>query len=153
MKLTILNTREVKKIRQLLEQNFGSFLKEDYAYLRNQKNRVFIVNKDLAKIDLRGLRIDRIGLYFGEIKPNQFRLSKEGAALLVKESKKVNNVITLSNVEIQEYFKGDDIKKDLGEDSKLVILEYQGNIIGCASYKEKTILNFLAKIHRGTVIV
>jgi NOL1/NOP2/fmu family ribosome biogenesis protein len=157
MQLKILNTREVKKIKQLLVEQFDYALREDYAYLMNQKERIFLVNKDLAKIDMKNLRVDRIGLYFGELKPNHIRLSKEGAALFVKEAKDnkkiVKNLIDLSKEEVQKYFRGEDLIKDLGEDNKPIILEYDNNVIGCASYKEGKILNFLPKIHRGEVIV
>ena len=63
----------------------------------NEKNRLFVVNKDLAKIDLQKLRIDRIGLYFAEYKNNQIRLSKEGAQLLFLETDDpVENIVDLS---------------------------------------------------------
>ena len=78
-RLNFLNTREVKKIREQVIVDFGFFPKGDYAFLKSDKDRLFIVNKDVAKLELKNLRIDRMGLYLGEVKPNQIRLSKEGA--------------------------------------------------------------------------
>jgi NOL1/NOP2/fmu family ribosome biogenesis protein len=155
-KLIILNTREIKKLKQALVAQFNYALTKDYAYLQNEKNRIFIVNKDISKLNLKNLRIDKLGLYFAEYKNNQARLSKEGAILLVQEARQnkqePDNVITLSEVEIKEYFQGSDLTKNLGPDNKLVILETNNNVLGCAQYKEQTILNFLPKIHRGEVI-
>ena len=155
-KLTILNTREIKRIKEILNQNFGYSLKKDYAYLMNEKDRIFIINKDISKINLKNLRIDKIGLYFAEYKNTQVRLSKEGAQLLVKEAEKnkkeLKNIIQLTETEIKEYFQGNELKKDLGKESKFILLKYKDDTIGCAKYKENTIINFLPKIHRGEVI-
>ena len=152
-KLTILNSREVKRIKEIVVNNFGGFLKEDYAYLQNEKGKVFVINKDISRIKLENLKIDKMGLYFAEVKNNQVRLSKEGAQLLFLENRKLNNIISLNNNEVKEYFAGNDLKKNLGKENKLVILEYQNNILGCAKYKEQTILNFLPKNHRREVII
>lgn len=157
-KLTILNTREVKKIKENLVRQFGgNFLEQDYAYLQNEKNRLFIVNKDIAKIELKNLNLDRVGLYFAEVKDSQVRLSKEGAQLLGQEAQKKNvklkNVVNLTSEEVKKYFKGEDLEKDLGEENRLVLLQFHKDIFCCAKYKDKTILNFLPKIRRGEVII
>lgn len=156
-KLKILNTRDIKVIKEQLVKQFNYALEEQYAYLQNEKDRVFVVNRDLAQIDLDKLRIDRLGLYFAEIKPGQIRLSKEGAQLLVHEAWKnkatLKNVILLTKIETRAYFAGVDLKKDLGEENRLIILTYESDVLGCASYKEGKILNFLPKTHRGEVIL
>ena len=156
-KLTILNTREIKKLREIVKKQFNHFPKEDYAYLMNEKNKVFLINKDIAKIELKNLRIDKMGLYFAEWKNTEARLSKEGAQLLVNDAKrnkiKLENIIVFTKNEVKSYFEGNDLQKDLGEENKFVILEYDENVLGCAKYKEKIIINFLPKIHRGEVIV
>lgn len=156
-KLVILNTREIKRIREIVVDQFGYFPKQNYAFLQNEKNRLFIVNKDLARIDLNKLKIDRIGLYFGEYKDNFVRLSKEGAqflALKAKEDKKeLENVVEIDEKEMKVYFKGQDLGKNIGGKSRHILLKYDKNIFGCAKYKEGKILNFLPKIHRGEVII
>ena len=156
-KLTILNTREIKKIKELLQKQFGFSQLEDYAYLQNQKDRIFLINKDISKIELQKLIIDKIGLYFGEMKPNQIRLSKEGAQLLAQEAKaqkkKLNNVVELSAEEIKSYFLGKDLNRDVGPKNRLVLLQYQNDVLGCASYKEGIILNFHPKNNRGETIL
>ncbi|PIN73635.1 hypothetical protein COV20_05420 [Candidatus Woesearchaeota archaeon CG10_big_fil_rev_8_21_14_0_10_45_16] len=152
-KLNILNTRDVKKIRDIVIKEFGCFLQKEYAFLQSDKNKVFIVNKDVSRIDLDKLRLDRLGLYFAEVKPDHVRLSKEGAALLVQENEDVKNTVILEEKEVKAYFAGVDLPKDLGEENRLVILMFKDNVLGCAQYKDKKILNFLPKIHRGEVIV
>ena len=156
--LAILHTREVKTIKDALYKQFNYFLKEDYAYLQNDKQRVFIITKEVANIELKNLKIDKLGLYFGEIMKNgEFRLSKEGTQVLVREAQehdgRLTNTVHLSPVQVKEYFQGHDLEIDLGTESKLVILFYNKDTLGCAKYKEGKILNFLPKIHRGEVII
>src|SRR3989338_9885918 len=155
--LTILNTREVKRIKELLISQFSYALQDDYAYLQNDKNSIFLVNKDAARLDWKKLIIDKMGLYFAEDKETEIRLSKEGAQLLASEAKKnkkkLLNVVELTKEETKNYFQGQDLPKDLGVDSKNVFLQYKHNILGCAKYKEGKILNFLPKTYRGEVIL
>jgi len=157
--LNILNGREIKKIKESLIKQFNYAPEEDYAYLQSEKDRIFIVNKDIAKINLKNLIIDKMGLYFAEVHFDQVRLSKEGAELLWleakrnKKEKELKNVVELSSEELKEYFRGLDLTKDLGAENKMILLRYQNNVIGCAKYKEGKILNFMPKIHRGEVII
>lgn len=155
--LTILNHKDLKPLREQLLHDFGYFPEEEYAYLRSEKERIFIISKDIARIDLKKLIIDKLGLYFAEVHHSQVRLSKEGAQLLSLEAKekkkKLQNVVELTRDETETYFQGTDLEKDLGPDSKLVLLQYGQEILGCARYKEKKILNFMPKIHYGAVIL
>ena len=156
-KVTILNSKEVKKIREILVRDYDYCLEKDYAYLKNPNGNIFLVNKDLDKINLRNLIVDKIGLYFAEDNNNQFRLSKEGAQLLFNEAKKnkkkLKNVVELDSEEIKKYFHGEELVKDLGSENRFVLLKYASDVFGCAKYKEGKIINFLPKIHRGEVIL
>ena len=156
-KFKILNSREVKRFKVVLNDTFGYSLRKDYAYLMNDRKRVFLINKDLARLDLDKLVVDRIGLYFAEYKNNLVRLSKEGAQLFIQEAKenkvKLSCFLELEESEVKYYFKGVDLSKDLGEESKTLILTYKHNVLGYAKYKEGKILNYLPKIHRGEVIL
>lgn len=160
-RLTPLNGKEIKNLLEQLRQQFGYGLEGEYAYLQNEKNKIYIVNKDITRIKLENLYIDKVGLYFAEVYQNQVRLSKEGAQLLAREAKKrgkkLSNVVSLSKDELQQYFKGQDLEKDLDKElggaNCFVILVYNNDVLGCAKYKEKKILNFLPKMYRGEVIV
>lgn len=155
--LTILNTRDVKRLRELVEKQFGYFPQEDYAYFKGENEKISIVSKDIVQVDFKKLIVDKIGLYFAEDMGSEIRLSKEGAQLLGREAfakgEELCNVVDLSEEELRTYFQGQELKRDLGAEKKLVLLRYGGDIIGCAKYKEGMILNFMPKQHRGEVIV
>lgn len=161
--LTFLNTREIKQLREPIIEQFGYFPEGNYAFLRSENDRIFIVSKDIARLNLQHLIIERIGLYFAESRKSeahkqpQVRLSKEGAQFLAREAQKkkikLTNVVTLSAEEVKNYFLGIDVDKDLGEKVRPILLQYNQEILGCAKYKEGKILNFLPKYHRGEVIV
>ena len=158
-KLKILNSREVKRLKELLNQQFGYSFQEDYAYLENEnKFKIYLVTKDISNIDINKLRIDRYGLYLGERKGEQFRLSMEGTQLLAQEAAEnkieLTNVIKLTEEELRNYFQGIDLEKpDLSEENKLVLLKHKNDIFGCAKLKDGKIINFLPKIHRGELIL
>ena len=156
MRLNILNSKEVKKLKEMVIYNFGYFPENDYAYLKNEKKRIFLINKDLVRIDLEKLRIDKVGLYFAEVSET-LRLSKEGASFLFREAVKnkieLKNIVELDGRETKAYFAGVDLTKSLDIGNSLILLKYQNDILGCARYKDGKILNFLPKIYRGEVIV
>ena len=153
-RLNILNSKEIKKIKALMEQQYGYFPSGEYAFLLSEKGKLFLVNKTVSQVNLDNLRIDRMGLYFGELKPGYLRLSKEGAQFLVqKGGKKVGPIVELSDRDVKDYFEGLDLEKKSDLEGRAVILKFENNILGCAQHKDGKILNFLPKSYRGTVIV
>ena len=149
--MKVLNSREVKKLKEDLVIQFGAFLTGDYAFFKNDKERIFIINKDIGKIDYH--KANRIGLYFAENMNNYVRLSKEGAQLLVREAENVQNTVELSEDEVKAYFKGEDITKDVSGDNRQIILTYGAEVLGSARLKDGTILNHLPKISRTNSII
>ena len=145
-KLTILNAREIKQIKKKLQDQFGYEYQEYYAFLLNKKDRLFVVNKDISRIDLQQLKVDKYGMYFGELK-NELRLSMGAAWLVGKKAQK--NIVEINETELKKYFLGEDLEKDLGTDNRFVLLKFQNDVVSCAKYKDQKILNFLPKIHRS----
>ena len=154
---TFLNTRELKAFREQVQDAFGHFPEKEYAYVQSEKGKIFLISKDLARIDVEKLRIDRIGFYFAEIYTQQVRLSKEGAQLLFldaqRRKKKLKNVVLLTIGEVQQYFAGRTLERDLPGETRFVILQYGHEVLGCALYKEKRIHNYLPKEYRREVIL
>ena len=140
----ILNTREVKSILSMIRSQFGYTGKIDYAFLRN-KDDIYIISRDLAKIDTRKFRINSLGLYFGEIKKGILRLSIDATNLIGNDLGK--NILILDDEAIFYWLKGDDIpvKTDL---KGYVVVKNKQDYLGCGYMKDDVLLNYVPKERR-----
>ena len=68
MKYKILNKKQVKEIKALIKKQFDAEAElDEFAFLKTEKDRIYVVNRDIDKIDFQKLRIDSIGNYFAFI--------------------------------------------------------------------------------------
>lgn len=146
--LRVLERKDKKVFLQLLKKQFGFEDKLDYTFLINNKNKIFIVNKDIANINLDKIRINSIGLYIAEFRNNEVRLSIDGSQLIGKKAKK--NIIELDEKQAREWIKGKDIEKQTKEKG-FVILKHNNDYLGSGKVKENRILNFVPKTRRLNV--
>ena len=143
--LKILNSKEKKQILSILERNYGFKEKLDYIFLRNNKNRIFLMSKDLKKIYTEKIRINSMGMYFSEIIGPDIHLSIEGSQLIGNKCNK--NIVTLSEKEKNEWLTGIDIEKKT-ENSGFVIIKYNNEFLGCGKQTNTKILNYIPKNRR-----
>ena len=147
--LKILNNKEIKGILKLLKYQFGFKEKFNYVFLMSSKNKIYLVNKNIGEIDLEKIRIDAIGLYFGELNHGELRLSIEGSQMIGKKANK--NIVELDKKESELWSMGNDIDKGL-DVSGFVILKHKKDFIGCGKYKEGKIFNYVPKERRLRVV-
>ena len=83
--------------KYLLDQ-YGFSEKLDYIFSISEKGNVYIVNHSVKDIDLNELHTHIVGIYFGEWKRGELRLSIEGSQLVGPHSTK-NILIVDSKVE------------------------------------------------------
>ena len=148
-KLKILNNKEIKGILKLLDNQFGFKEKFDYVFLMSSKNKIYLVNKNIGEIDIEKLRIDAIGLYFGELNHGELRLSIEGSQIIGKKASK--NIVELDKKESELWSMGNDLDKEV-DVSGFVILKHKKDFIGCGKYKEGKIFNYVPKERRLRVV-
>ena len=125
--LKILNSKEIKEILKLMEGQWGAKLKPNYAFLQNNKNRVFIINKDINKIDLSKLRINTIGIYFCEVDKVGIRLSIEGSQIVGPKATK--NIVEISELQVKQWLKGEDLEIKENH-SDFVIIKHKNYFLG-----------------------
>ena len=147
--LKVLNTKEIKEILKLIENQWNAKLKLDYTFLRNNKNRIFIINKDIVKIQLEKLRINSIGMYFCEIDKLGIRLSIEGSQIVGPLASK--NVTEISEEQEKQWLKGEDLEIK-GNYSGFVIIKHNNDFLGSGKYKDGRILNYVSKSRRINAI-
>ncbi len=139
-------SRELKHFFRMIEEQYGkvpdSF--ENLAFIRG-KERIYVINRDIEKVDMTNLRVNSMGLYIAEIKNEQLRLSIEGSQLIGPGATK--NVCELNKEQLRKWFTGQDIGVD-GQYEGFVILKYENDYIGSGKFKEGLILNFVPKTRR-----
>lgn len=147
--LKILNSKEVKKILKLLEQQFGFREKLEFVFLLNTKDKLYVVNRDIERVELEKLRIDVMGLYFGALMPEGLRLSIEGSQIIGPKAKR--NVLEIKDLAFEMWLKGEDFRVD----TKLkgfVIVKHSDDFVGCGKIKEGVLMNFVPKSRRLSVV-
>ena len=141
--LNILNTRDIKKITEELKKQYDiKELKFNYVFLKNNKNRIFITNKDISKIDFSKIRVNGIGLYFANQDKLGLRLTIEGTQLIGDKANK--NVLELSQEDLENWFTG----KDIETNEKLegfIILKHKKDFLGTGNYSNGKIYNYISK--------
>mgnify|MGYP001582457253 CR=1 FL=1 len=147
--LKILNNKEIKEIYKLIENQWDSKIKLDYGFLKNNKNRNFVINKDISKIDMSKLRLNSVGMYFCEIDSRGIRLSIEGSQIIGPNATK--NVVELNEEETKKWFKGEDIEKECKDCSGFIILKHNKDFLGNGKYSNGKILNYVSKTRRVNV--
>ncbi|MBS3156457.1 hypothetical protein J4413_04495 [Candidatus Woesearchaeota archaeon] len=140
--LKILNSKEKKQILDRIKKHFG--IKEldlDYAFFRNSENKIFLLNKDVKKVDFDKLRVNSLGVYFGAF-DNGFRLSIEGSQLIGDKAE--DNVITLEDD--TSWLEGNDINVE-GKDG-LKMVKCGNDFLGTGQLKNGSLINYISKGRR-----
>jgi len=159
--LKILNSKETKHITEKLESQYGFNNKLNYVFLMNKDNRIYIISRAAASVDLNLLNIDSMGVYFGELYKESIRLSIEGAQIIGKESRK--NFLIINREEMLEWVKGSDIMienidEELKNGKDFLIIKYtdpstgKEDILGCGKYKDGKIINYVSKSRKLVVV-
>ena len=135
--LRILNTRDVKRLQKLLGEQHGAAMPADVAFLQDHKNHIFLVTRDVMRVDL-----------------EQLRLSIEGSQLLGLHATK--NICELDAEQVRTYFRGEEITLDPSqqpEGQPFLLLKYRNDFLGAAKCKDGKLLNYLPKVHRTHDII
>ncbi|MBS3125247.1 hypothetical protein J4464_02110 [Candidatus Woesearchaeota archaeon] len=140
-----LSQKEIKAILQLLEQQFGYHEKLPYVFARSEKNKVYIINEDIKNLDINHIRMNSVGMYFGEILEDGIRLSIEGSQMIGPHAQL--NITLLDDREMQEWLRGEDIPNHFGLRG-YTLIRHKGDFLGCGKATENKILNYVPKTRR-----
>lgn len=145
-KLKFLNTKEIKEIKKKIAEQWGCDFKTDFAFILSSKNKIYLISREIERIDFDRLPISNAGVYFAELTENgELRLSIEGSQMIGDCAKK--NIIELSKEQMRIWLKGNDLEIDTKEKG-FVILKYNDDFLGTGKVKESKILNFVPKTRR-----
>jgi NOL1/NOP2/fmu family ribosome biogenesis protein len=157
-----LNSKARKQLMQVLFEHYGYPTETSqipYAFMLHTKEmKLFCISLDVAHVPIEDLRINSMGLYFGEYSDNQdeIRLTIEGSQMIGPHATK--NVVTLTDEEIKVWLTGqpfaitDALAGQLSNvDSYMLIKNNKGDFFGSGRIKGSEILNFVPKIRRVVV--
>ncbi len=146
--MKILNTRDVKEIIKLIESQWGAKLKLDLAFLQ-KKEKIYVITRDLGNIDYSLLRINNVGLYFGQVRNNEIRLSIEGSQIVGPLANK--NVLKVSDQEFESWISGEDLEVN-SKNHAFVLLKHNNDFVGCGKHIGNKVLNYVPKGRRVQLV-
>lgn len=133
-----------------LKEQYGYEFKLDYVFVRTNKGKLYVVNRDVDRIDLAKIRINSMGMYFGEhLSSGELRLSIEGSQIIGPKSNK--NIFILDEFQLRDWFAGIDLNVD-DDRNAFVIIKSANDFCGCGKIKNKKLLNFVGKVRRVNII-
>lgn len=141
----VLNSKERKKITALVESQWGADFKTDLVFLRNQKDKIFLTNRDFESLPLDELRLEKMGLYFGMIEKDQLRLSIDASQIIGPLATK--NIVEISEPQAKSWLHGSDLNITF-DCSHFIILKHNNDFLGTGKPKGDTVLNFIPKNRR-----
>ena len=145
-KWKIVNSKEVKAVVAAINWQWGCDFSFDGGFLEGRDGDIFLISRDVEKLDLERLNIESLGLYFGQMRNNELRLSIEGSQIVGKMAAK--NVIETTDDEFRQWIGGSDLEKDYNGCSGYAILKHGSYFAGCGKCKGGKILNFVPKARR-----
>lgn len=156
VKLSFLNKKEKQKVFDTLYECYGFddfSLFDKYEILSKEKDDdseiIFLLSKSAVEIDFENLRIDSMGLMFGDIKKGQFNLTIDGSHIIGKYCTK--NVIDLERDLLNKYISGEDV--DFSHEDSYVLIKSGSDYFGSARLKGNVIINHMPKERRVSSII
>ena len=145
--MKILNKKEIKEIESKIEEIYDAknSLEGFTIMTTGKKEKIWITNRDVFKIDLEKLRINSIGLYFGRIDSGKIKLSVEGSIIVGAKAK--NGIIKINEEQLWDFIRGFDINLlNPGENKRdYVLVKYEKNWIGIGKIDDGILKNALPK--------
>jgi NOL1/NOP2/fmu family ribosome biogenesis protein len=142
-----MNSKEKKELNKMLIDQFGAGI-EGYNVFINPKNKIFLIGEEYSKINIEKLRINSLGLYFGEIYEGKVRLSIEGAQIIGKTA--ASNILVVDDTQANIWMKGEDF--DIDSDLEgFVIIKNREDVLGCGKIAGKKLDNYMPKERRLNV--
>lgn len=141
--MKILTKRQVNQILNELKEYYGvKELEIDYSFFQN-KDKIYLISKDIRNLNAKDLRINNMGLYFLDIEKG-LRLSIEGSQIIGKKA--TNNIHELNDKEIKGWLRGYDL--DCKDIQGYKLIKYRDDFYGVGFASNNKIKNFVPKSRR-----
>ncbi len=148
-KLSILNTREKKKIITSLKQAYGFSGRLKGNLLLSPRQEVFLLTGSsdiIKKGEEKQLRIDKVGLYLGRMVPEGIRLSIEATQLIGPSCSK--RILVINDEQLKAWVKGQDLVIDDAARQGFFLVKHNNDFLGCAKIRNNKAHNLIATNRR-----
>lgn len=146
MNTHILNSKETKHIHESLNSQFGFSKKLPFVFLLNNRERVYIIHRDMEQMPLDQLRLDSVGLYFATLSDRDLRLSIEGSQIIGPDATK--NILVLNDKEFETYIKGENFELSEEHEAGAYIVKHGTDFVGTCKLSGKKLYNYVPKARR-----
>ena len=143
LNLKFLNKKETRQILNKIKDRFGTTFSEDYIFLKNSQDKIFIISRDFAKLDTEHIRLNNIGLYVARIERAGIRLTIEGSQLI----KPTKNTLKITKQQQSQWLNGQELDIDKNLEGYLIVKSGK-DFIGTGKAREGKLLNFIPKRRR-----
>lgn len=150
MQLQRLRKTEKKRVKQFLLDVYGYELPSGYSYFVNSRNKIFMVAAGMD--DLLQFKLDRVGLYIGEMNETEFRLSFCALKWFWACQGPSKNQYELTQTLTEMYMRGQKIPCR-NEGRHFYTLVFNNEPIAIAKAVDGTLLNYVPKAFRGEIIL
>ncbi|MFH1174317.1 MAG: hypothetical protein V1725_04235 [archaeon] len=144
-----MNSKDVKHVKQLLKEQFGIAALPDGFFFINKEHKLYFINRDVDRVDFEQLRIDTLGMYFGELEEDGIRLSMDACQLLGQNASK--NVLLLTAGQLEHWVKGETM--NWASDTRgFVLVRYGNDFLGCGKLGKDKLYNYVSKSRKLKVL-
>lgn len=145
MKAKPLNTRNIKKVKDILYEQYGFSEDLPYIFFLTESDKLYIVSEDFKKVGIEQNFVNSMGLYFAKYEKEGIRPSIEGSQIIGKFSNK--NIIDLTEEQYKEWMRGEDVYIE-GDFGRFPLMKYKDDFMGSGIFKENKVLNHIPKTRR-----
>lgn len=138
-----LNGKELKHLHRKIIEEYDYTGDFSYTVFRTNEEKLYIANRDVEQFLDKKLRIERVGIYFGQEAHGELRLSIEGSQLIGPAAKK--HVLELTTEQRDEWMMGKDVILTQEHEQAFYIVKSCEDYLGCGKVKKGILTNYVPK--------
>lgn len=147
-KINILNSKDKKQFLKELNNLYGINNLPEYVYFyKEDKDKLFVVNKDIFDFDLEDLRTKSFGVYIGSKMKDGFRFSIEGSQIFGNLAKK--NIYQIDEEKRNLWISGESLECNEEKlQNQYVIVKCNKDYFASAKVKNNILMNYISKTRK-----
>ena len=142
-RLDPLNSKQLKRLAGLLASQYGFDSDFDYTVFSTDEDKLYIATRDVEQFLDKRLRIERLGVYFGQELHGELRLSIEGSQMIGPAATK--HVLELTPGQRDSWMLGKDLPLEGEHDQAFHIVKCGQDFLGSGKYKSGVLQNYVPK--------